>query len=239
MKINIALPCYNEERILKNNVLRLFNFLKENVTSDDWQIIIADNQSTDKTGKIGKELEKKFRAIKYLEIFQKGKGVAIRESWQRFPADIYVFMDADLATDLDALPKLIQAIKDKNYNMAIGSRFHPQSNVKRKPIRKIISSGYNLLRKILIGSKITDAPCGFKAVDKKIIQNILPQIKDEQWFFDSELVILAEFQGYKIKEIPIQWEDIREKEDKSKVNTISLSIDYFKKLIKLKKRLKK
>jgi len=239
MKLNITLPCYNEERILKSNILRVFNFLKENVASDDWQIIIANNQSTDKTGQIGEELEKKFESIKHLEIFQKGKGVAIRESWQRFPADIYIFMDTDLATDLEALPRLIRAVKEEKFNVAIGSRFHPQSKVKRKLVRKIISFSYNLLRKILIGSKITDAPCGFKAVDKKIIQNILPQVKDEQWFFDSELVILAEKGGYKIKEIPIKWEDIREKEDKSKVNTISLSLDYFKKLIKLKKRLKK
>lgn len=239
MKLNITLPCYNEERILKSNILRVFNFLKENITSDDWQIIIANNQSTDKTGQIGKELEKEFESIKYLEVFQKGKGIAIRESWQRFPADIYIFMDADLATNLEALLRLIRAVKEEKFNVAMGSRFHPQSKVKRKLIRKIISFGYNLLRKILIGSKITDAPCGFKAVDKKIIQNILPQVKDEQWFFDSELVILAEKEDYKIKEIPIKWEDIREKEDKSKVNTISLSLDYFKKLIKLKKRLKK
>lgn len=239
MKLNITLPCYNEERILKSNILRVFNFLKENVTNDDWQIIIANNKSTDKTGQIGEELEKEFESIKYLEVFQKGKGVAIRESWQRFPADIYIFMDTDLATDLVALPRLIRAVKEEKFNVAIGSRFHPQSKVKRKLVRKIISFGYNLLRKILISSKITDAPCGFKAVDKKIIQNILPQVKDEQWFFDSELIILAEKEGYKIKEIPIKWEDIREKEDKSKVNTISLSLDYFKKLIKLKKRLKK
>jgi glycosyltransferase involved in cell wall biosynthesis len=239
MNLNITLPCYNEEKILKKNVLFLFDFLKRNITTDQWQIIIADNRSSDKTAEIAKKLAKIYPQIQYLAVLQKGKGVAIRAGWQRFPADLYIFMDADLATDLSALPNLIKAIQEKNYDLVIGSRFHSYSQVKRGILRKFISYCYNIVRKALLRSTVSDAPCGFKAVNQKIIKEILPQVQNNQWFFDSELVILAEKQGYKIKEIPIKWEDIREEQDKSRVKVISLGLDYFKNLVKLRKRLKK
>lgn len=238
MKINITLPCYNEEKILRNNLIKLLNFLKKNLTADEWQIVIADNLSTDQTAKIAKELSENYSQIKYLRLNQKGKGLAISEGWKKMPADIYVFMDADLATDLKALPKLIEPLKNRECFVVIGSRFNKNSRVKRTLLRKFISYGYNIVRKILINSKISDAPCGFKAVDNEIIKNVLPQVKDNRWFFDSELIFLAERNGYKIKEIPIEWEDIRETQDKSKVKIISLGLDYFKNLVKLRKRLK-
>ncbi|MBT4277350.1 glycosyltransferase [Candidatus Falkowbacteria bacterium] len=239
MKLNITLPCYNEEKILKKNILTLFNFLNKNIVDDDWQIIIADNNSIDNTKEVTKELEEKFRQIKYLFVPQKGKGVAIKHGWQKYEADIYIFMDADLATDLEALPKLITAIKEEHYDIAVGSRFHKLSNVKRGIIRKIISYSYRVVKKILVRSSVSDIPCGFKAVNREIIKKILPQIKNKEWFFDSELVILAENQNYKIKEIPVKWEDLREKTDKSRVRVISLGFDYFNNILKLRKRLQK
>lgn len=238
MKINITLPCYNEEKIIKDNVLKIFNFLNENLTFDDWQIIIADNKSSDDTGKIGRELSKKYDIIKYLFIPQKGKGAAIRTGWEKYKADIYIFMDADLATDLAALPNLISAIKKNNFNVAAGSRFHKNSTVKRSLARKLISRGYRFIKKILTKSNIADAPCGFKAIDQKTFLEILPLVKNNEWFFDSELLIIAENKNYKIKEIPVKWEDLREGEDKSKVKLISLSFTYLKNILETKRRLK-
>lgn len=239
MKINITIPCYNEEKILKENAIILFNFLNKNIIEDQWQIIIADNNSTDNTEEIAKELEDRFKQIKYFFIPQKGKGLAIQSGWKNFDADIYIFMDADLAVDLEALPKLISAIKEEHYDIAIGSRFHKQSVVKRSIARKIISRIYKAIKKIITNSDIMDLPCGFKAVNKEIITKVLPQIKNSDWFFDSEFVILSESYGYKIKEIPVKWKDIRENGDKSRVRTISLGFNYIKNLIALRKRLKK
>lgn len=235
MKILIVIPVYNEEIILKQNVLKIFNFCKKNLKID-WQIIIADNKSTDKTSEIGKSFDQNYSQITYFYVDQKGKGAAIFAGWKNFEADVYCFMDADLATDLLALPELISGIQEGN-DVVIGSRRHPQSKVERLFVRKVFSLGYRLIAKVLLGLKIMDLPCGFKAINSKIKVDILPQIKNKEWFFDSELVILAEKKRYKVKEIPVVWKDLREGGDKSKVQAISLSLAYFKQLMALRKRL--
>ncbi len=239
MKLNITIPCYNEEKILKNSIHALLSFLNENITEKDWKIVIVDNNSKDNTKEVGKKLAEKFDQVKYIFTEKKGKGIAIKTGWEKFDADIYIFMDADLATDLSSLPDLISGIEKEKYDMIVGSRFHENSNVKRTLIRKIISYSYRLIKKILTRSTITDAPCGFKSTNKEIVKTILPHVQDNEWFFDSELLILTENKGYKIKEIPVKWEDVRESGDNSKVEILSLSIKYFLSLIKLRKRINK
>jgi len=236
MKAIIVIPAYNEALILEENIIKLFNFAKKKLTAD-WRIVIADNNSTDKTAEIAKRLAAKFPEITYLFISQKGKGIAIKTAWQKNSADIYCFMDADLATDLSALLALVAGIMEGN-DIVIGSRYHPQSILKRSFVRKLISQGYRSVLKIFLGLKIQDAPCGFKAINNKVKENILPQVKNQKWFFDSELVILAEKQGYKIKEIPINWRDFRKGRDKSRVKTLSLSWSYLKEVLELRHRLK-
>ncbi|MEA2088605.1 MAG: glycosyltransferase [Patescibacteria group bacterium] len=238
MKLNITLPCYNEEKILNNNVIQIFNFLNKKADEYDWQIVIADNNSTDNTAKIAKELTRKFEQVKYLFIQQQGKGIAIKSGWQKFEADIYIFMDADLATDLKSLPELINSIKKENYDITTGSRFHKQSIIKKPMLRKMISHILRIIKKIIVNSNISDLPCGFKAVNKKTVEKIIPKIKNNEWFFDLELLILAEHFKYKIKEIPIQWEEKRKKKNKSRVKIIPLGFKYIKNLLELKKRIK-
>jgi len=143
-----------------------------------------------------------------------------------------------LATDLSSFPLLISKIK-KGSDLVIGSRFHHDSKVKRLFLRRFFSSGYFLMAKLLVGTKIKDLPCGFKAINAKIKENILPLVKNKKWFFDSELTILAEKSNYKIKEIPVVWQDFREGEDKTRVSPFSLSLVYIKELLSLRKRLKK
>lgn len=230
--ILIAIPCYNEEKIIKKNILILLEFCDQNL-KQDFTIIIADNNSNDQTKQIIKGLENE--KIKYIFIPRKGKGLAIETAWQSQDSDIYVFMDADLAADLNALPELIRQIK-QGYDICIGSRFHKLSKVKRGIIRKIFSHGYSFLFKIILNSKINDAPCGFKAINRKARQNILPQVRNKEWFFDSELLILAEKQNYKIKEIPIKWEEPKHR--KSRAGITSIIREYLKMLLKTRKRLK-
>jgi len=237
MKILIVLPAYNEELILEKSVLKLLAFCRQNLKID-WQIIIADNNSKDKTAVIAKDLAAKFSAVRYLFVSQKGKGIAIKTAWQQYIADIYCFMDADLATDLLALPQLISGIKEGN-DLVIGSRFHSQSKVSRSLARKLTSQAYRLILKIILGLKINDAPCGFKAINQKTKEEILNSVKSQEWFFDSELVILAEKTGYKIKEIPVSWYDPREGQDKSRVKALSLGWEYFRQVLALRKRIAK
>jgi len=238
MKINITIPCHNEGIILHENIIKLFTFLKQDLTNDQWEIIISDNNSSDNTLEVAKKLSNDFNEIKYITTTKQGKGMAIKYGWEKHDADIYIFMDADLSTEITAIPDLIDAIKKENYDVVIGSRFHKLSSVERSLLRNFISHGYKIIKKIIIKSKISDLPCGFKAVNKKIIENVLPTIKSSGWFFDSELVILSENLGYRIKEIPVKWKDTREENDKSKVRIIPLSIKYLKNILKLKKRIK-
>ncbi len=234
MKILIAIPVYNEEAILAENVMKIYDFLKKNI-ADDWQIVIADNNSIDQTSDIGKNLEKKFGEIKYLHIPQKGKGRAIRAAWESADAEVYIFMDADLATDLSALPALITAVGRENYDLAAGARFHKDSKVNRSLLRKFISKTYRFVLGLILNLKTKDAPCGFKAVNYKIVKNILPQIKNNEWFFDTELVILAEKENYKIKEIPVIWTEHKKIGRKSRVSFIKVSLGYLKEIWRLKK----
>ncbi|MFA5128988.1 MAG: glycosyltransferase [Patescibacteria group bacterium] len=234
MKILVALPVYNEESILKENALKLYDFLKKNIT-DNWQIVIADNNSSDRTGEIGKNLEKNFVEIKYLHLPQKGKGWAIRTAWEREKADVYAFMDADLATNLSALPALIAAVSRENYDLAAGARFLPESKVKRSLIRKIVSRIYRIILYLTLKLKTKDAPCGFKAVNHIVIKNILPQIKNNEWFFDTEMIVLAEKQNYRVKEIPVIWTEHKKIGRKSRVNFIKVSLGYLKEIWRLKK----
>ena len=216
----------------------MVEFCRQRLADDfSYSIVIADNNSNDQTGVISKNLVAEFDVVKYLFVSQKGKGAAIVSVWQNFEADIYCFMDADLATDLAALPALIQNIVN-GFDLVIGSRTSHDSTVNRSLIRKIFSFGYRIFIKTIFKTKVSDLPCGFKAINQKIKQSVLPKIINREWFFDSELVLLAEHLNFKIKEIPVVWTEKRVGDDKSKVKLFSLSLAYIKKALELKKRFK-
>lgn len=239
MKFLIVIPAHNEEKIIEKNVILLHDFLQNNFPNDDWKIIVADNSSTDKTKTIVQDLAQKLKKVSYLYIAQRGKGIAIRLAWLGEGADIYIFMDADLATDLRALPSLVNAVSQEGYDLACGSRFQYGSLVKRTAFRKFISLGYRTILRLVFGLKTKDAPCGFKAINQRLKEEVLPLISSNEWFFDSELVILSEVLGYKVKEIPVIWEDKQEEGRKSRVKIIPLILEYLKKVLELKKRIKK
>ncbi len=223
--ITIVLPVYNEQLILKDNTLKVLDFCHQNIKSD-WQIVISDNASTDNTQSIGQQLAQQYPNIKYYRTANHGKGSGVIEAWQAYPSHIYIFMDADLSTNLKSLPTLIQEIN--NYDIVVGSRFIKGAQVKRSFKRKIFSSGLRTILKILFNLKVKDTPCGFKAVNQKVVDQILPHIKNTTWFFDTELLILAQRRGFKIKEIPVTWHESPHQDRKSKVSLINVIIDYIK-----------
>jgi len=242
MKILVVLPTYNEESILKENTLNLYNFLKNNFT-DDWQIVIADNGSTDRTGLIGKELANLHaEKIIYFFISQKGRGGALKAAWLKFSADLYTFMDCDLATDLAHFPQMIEKLKNGN-DVVVGSRLQNESDVERSFFRELTSRVFNLLRKILLDFKIKDSQCGFKGATKNVITQILPLVQNTQWFFDTEFLFLAQKNGFEIKEIPVRWKEAPNKKRRSLIsvfkfspdNIFKISFDYLKEIWRLKK----
>lgn len=235
MLVNITIPVYNEEKILKENIQVLYTFLNQNLDYP-WEVVIADNGSNDQTQKIAKNLVRKLDHLKYLRLKEKGRGRALRKAWQESKAEILSYMDADLAVDLFSFPKLVQVIK-QGADIAIGSRFIPNSQVQRSKLRKILSWSYNKLIRFFFKVEFKDGQCGFKAISKKVLENIIPQVKDNHWFFDTEMLVLAEKEGYKIKEIPVKWIEKRNKYRKSKVKIISTILGYLFSILKLKLRL--
>lgn len=237
MIILIALPAHNEESILATTVATLDKFCCDNL-NDEWHIVIAENGSTDATVEVTRDLERTYSSVKAISVPLPGKGNAIRHAWNCMTADVYCFMDADLATDLTALPEALLAIRD-GADLAIGSRFHKKSVVSRALWRRTLSLGYRFVARWLVGTRVSDLPCGFKLITSNIKKVVLPDVANDGWFFDSELVIRAAFSGYRIAEIPVRWEDRREKTDGSRVRALRLAWAYLKNLIALRADLKR
>ncbi len=206
--VEIVIPVYNEEDELEKNIKRLHGFLKKKISSFyHWHITIADNASTDKTLAIAKKIQRDLPKVGVLHLNKKGRGRAVKLAWSKSKADILAYMDVDLSTDLSSLKPLLDSFS-RGYDIAIGSRLLPNSKVVNRPLkREILSRGYNILIKLFFLIKFSDAQCGFKAVTRIIADELVPLIKDNAWFFDSELLIVAEKLGYKIHQEPVYWVD--------------------------------
>ncbi|MCJ7740829.1 glycosyltransferase [Candidatus Microgenomates bacterium] len=205
--LEIVIPIYNEEKELEKNIKKLHSFLGKNLKNYQWQITVADNASTDTSLSITKSLSKKLTNVGFVHLGKKGRGRAVKKAWRESKAAILMYMDVDLSTDLSGLQPLLSSFS-KGYDIAIGSRLLSGSKVVGRTVRReILSRVYNILIKIFFGAKISDAQCGFKAVSRKVVRDLLPGISDNAWFFDSELLIVGEKTGYKIFQQPVLWID--------------------------------
>ena len=203
--VDVVVPVYNEEQALPRTIPTLRDILSEPAFPYSWRIVIADNASVDGTPEEGRRLAVEYGDVEYVRIEAKGRGRALKQTWLASPMDIVSYMDVDLSTDLEAFPALIGAIAEGEYDLAIGSRLAPESRVTRSLQRTALSRGYNLLIKATFFSRFSDAQCGFKAVSRRAAQRVIPLIEDNNWFFDTELLILAEKLGYRVKEVPVSW----------------------------------
>lgn len=207
--VEITVPVYNEEKELEENIQKLSDYCEKNLTNHyNWQITIADNASSDNTSIIASTIENKNPRIKLFRLEEKGRGRAVKRAWSNTTCDFCVYMDLDLSTDLKHLPNLLKAL-EKGYDIAIGSRLAKGANVEgRTVLREITSRTLNFFFiQMWFRTHFTDAQCGFKAVNRKVVDELIPKIKDNDWFFDGELLIVGEKSGYKIYEEPVHWTD--------------------------------
>ena len=202
--VDIVIPVYNEEHVLAESVAALHKFLAQGF-AHQYRIVVADNASTDGTLAVAQKLAQKHTDVASLHIPQKGRGRALRAAWLASPADILSYMDVDLSTDLAAFPPLVEAIASEGYDIAIGSRLARGADIRRSLRREVTSRSYNVMIKGLFFTRFSDAQCGFKAVSRRAVQELVPLIENNEWFFDTELLILAEKARYRIKEIPVRW----------------------------------
>ena len=201
--VDVVIPVYNEEEALPVCIGKLSAFLKENL-QNPWRILIADNGSIDRTLSVCQELSGRYPEVEYVHLEQKGRGRALKRAWLESPAEIVSYMDVDLSTGLAHFPALIQALEE-GFDVAIGSRLAPGAKVARSFKRELTSRGYNLLIELLFWTRVRDAQCGFKALTRRAVRAIVPLVVNNNWFFDTELLLIAENRGFKIKEIPVEW----------------------------------
>jgi glycosyltransferase involved in cell wall biosynthesis len=205
--VNIVIPVFNEEAELEESVRTLSEYLKNNLSDFTWKITIADNASTDNTLSIAKKLSKTIAHVTYIHLDEKGRGRAVKKAWSECQDEIVAYMDVDLSTDLKHFPPLVRSLL-RGYDLAIGTRNARGSRVfKRGMLRTITSKGYMFIIKLFFWVHFTDAQCGFKAVTRRVVKEILPMIKDNEWFFDTELLLVSEKSGYRIYEEPVTWID--------------------------------
>ncbi len=231
----IVIPAYNEEELIQSTLLRLQRFIGKKLTDTNITVIVSDNNSTDHTALKVQELLPDIPFLRYVFVPQQGKGSAIKEVWSEFidRYDYFIFMDADLATDLEALPRMMQALE--THDLVCGDRYHPHSSTERIVKREIISRAYRVLTHTLLSPVISDYPCGFKGCSQQTVRDILPLIKNDTWFFDSELAYRAYQNNCTICNLPVSWKDPRSKVDQSKVSLPKVSLQYITELIRLKR----
>ena len=204
--VDIVVPVFNEEADLARNVRRLHRYLSDEFPFS-WRIVVADNASTDATPEIGRALAGGLAGVEYLRLDTKGRGHALRAAWARSDARVVCYMDVDLSTDLRALLPLVAPLLSGHSELAIGTRLAHGARVVRGPKRELISRAYNRLLRAVLRTSFSDAQCGFKAARTDALGGLLEAVRDGGWFFDTELLVLAERRGLRIHEVPVDWID--------------------------------
>ncbi len=206
LDVEIVVPVYNEAPHLAERITELRHFLDSSFPFRA-QVTVVDNASTDDTFALAKELATTTPGVAAVHLPRKGRGYALRTAWMASTAPVVAYMDVDLSTSLSALLPLVAPLLSGQQDVAIGTRLARGSHVIRGPKRELISRAYNLLLKVSVRGRFSDAQCGFKALRREAALQLLPLIKDDEWFFDTELLVTAQRLGLRIGEVPVDWVD--------------------------------
>ncbi|WP_336213013.1 glycosyltransferase [Nonomuraea sp. LPB2021202275-12-8] len=226
--VDIVIPVLNEERALPGCVRTLAAFLTDSFPLP-WRVTIVDNGSTDATWPIAEALAREFDQVHAKRLEIAGRGAALKAAWRDSPADIVAYMDVDLSTGLGALFPMVASLASGHSEIAVGSRLSHGSRIRRSLKREVVSRGYNALLRFGFGVGFSDAQCGFKAARTDVVRPLLERVEDDAWFFDTELLLLAEHNGLRVHEVPVDWvEDLD-----SRVRVVRTAVDDLKGLARL------
>jgi putative flippase GtrA len=217
--LEVVVPVHDEEVALPRAVAALTSYLE--TLPWTWRITIADNASSDGTPLVARRLAHADDRVRVERLEEKGRGRALKRAWESSDADVLVYMDVDLSTDLNALMPLVAPIVSGHSDLAIGTRLTRGSRVVRGPRRELISRAYNAILRGTLRARFTDAQCGFKAIRRDVARVLLPLVEDDTWFFDTELLVLAERSGLRIHEVPVDWVD----DPDSRVDVLHTALD--------------
>jgi SAM-dependent methyltransferase len=226
--IDITIPVLNEETCLRSSVTTLATRLRAECPYE-WTITVVDNGSTDQTWPTAERLAEEDPRIRALHLDRKGRGGALKKSWLSSTADVVAYMDVDLSTGLESLRDLIDPLVAGSADLSIGSRLTPGAQTRRSLRRECISRAYNLITRAAFGYSVRDAQCGFKAVRRQAAEQLLPQIVDNGWFFDTELIVAAWWNGLRINEVPVRWIE----DSDSRVRVVRTATDDLRGVVRL------
>ncbi len=227
-QIDVVVPVYDEEAVLERSIRRLHRFLSSEFPFT-WRIVVADNASTDTTPAIAARLVRELPGVELLRLERKGRGRALRAAWSSGAARVVCYMDVDLSTDLRGLLPLVAPLLSGHSDLAIGTRLAHGARVVRGTRREFISRSYNRLLHATLRTRFSDAQCGFKAVRRDVLDGLLADVRDDGWFFDTELLVLAQRRGLRIHEVPVDWVD----DPDSRVDVVRTAIDDLKGVARL------
>jgi glycosyltransferase involved in cell wall biosynthesis len=211
--IEIVVPVFNEDATLEHNVELLLEYMRREFPFR-FSIVVADNASTDSTPRIATGLAVRHEEVSSLNLERKGRGRALRTAWLASEADVLSYMDVDLSTNLESFLPLVAPILSGHSELAIGTRLARSAHVSRRVKREVLSRGYNGIIHAAFGASFSDAQCGFKAIRADVARALVPLVRDDGWFFDTELLLLAERRGLRIHEVPVDWiEDLDSRVD--------------------------
>ena len=232
-RILVVLPVYNESAVIASSIERLYLQLA-NDYPDQFDILVVDNGSTDSTVSVAQQSAVGHDDVSVVSIDGKGRGLALRHAWGSTDAAVVAYMDADLSTDLSHLKALIDPLLHGTADITYGSRLEPESKVERGIKREVISRSYNILLRIFLGVRIRDAQCGFKAARTEVAQSLLPQIENDNWFFDTEMLVLGLRRGLRVRSVPVRWVDDRG----STVDIVATVLEDLRGIYRLRRELK-
>jgi glycosyltransferase involved in cell wall biosynthesis len=202
--VEVVVPVFDEESTLERNVEALLAYLRDEFPFR-WRVTIADNASADGTPALAAALGARHDEVSLLRIERKGRGLALRTAWLASDADVVAYMDVDLSTNLTSFLPLVAPLLSGHSEVAIGTRLAHGSHIRRRPGREVLSRGYNGLIRLGFRVGFSDAQCGFKALRADAARRLVPLVRDDGWFFDTELLLLAERNGCRIHEVPVDW----------------------------------
>jgi glycosyltransferase involved in cell wall biosynthesis len=227
--VDVVVPVLDEAHVLARSVHTLHRFLAAHLPYR-WTIVIAENGSTDDTADVARRLTGELDGVRMLTLPQRGRGDALRAAWGASHADILSYTDVDLSTDLGAFPRAFETIVRDGYDLAVGSRRLPAARVTRSFARRVLSHAYNELLHVSLDTGFTDAQTGFKAITHAVSRRVMPLVRDGSWFFDTELLVLAERLGYRIADLPVDWVEDHD----SRVNVIQTTWDDIRGIARLR-----
>jgi glycosyltransferase involved in cell wall biosynthesis len=202
--LDIVVPVHNEQSALEASVRMLHGYLSRGFPFS-WQITIVDSASTDGTLRVARRLMYELPEVGAMHLRTKGRGLALRTAWTTSESDVLAYVDADLCTDLNGLLPLVAPLVAGHSDLAIGTRLHRAARVARRLKPELISRAYNRLLRIGLHARFSDAECGFKAIRARAAHELLPLVLDDEWFFDTELLVVAQRRGLRIHEVPVDW----------------------------------